>query len=254
MTSPPGSQHAPAPPGRVLLQGMFSRFDGYLLLIPLLILVAIWPLLTQSLPSTDDGALHLYRVVQLDRCLRHGELCLRWAPDFAHGYGYPGFNYYMNMSTVVAEGWHLLGMDFAPAMAATYCVALALSGWGAYLLGRDILNRPAGLVVAAAYVYAPYQFFDIAYRGNLAESWAMGLLPWVFWTARRAALNRRWRGIVPFALAYASLVWTHNIFVMLASPLLGLYMLILWWQGGHRCHQPDFRSARGRPGAVLYQP
>ena len=228
MRPAPEAQKTPA-----AQKGTFRRFDGYLLLIPLLIGVAIWPLLTQSLPSTDDGALHLYRVVQLDRCLQHGELCLRWAPDFAHGYGYPGFNYYMNMPTFVAEGWHLLGLDFSPALAATYCVAFALSGWGAYLLGRDILNRHAGLVVAAAYVYAPYQFFDIFYRGNLAESWALALLPWVFWTARRAALNRRWRDIVPFALAYASLIWTHNIYVMLTSPLVGLYLLILWWQNGH---------------------
>jgi len=68
------------------------RIDWPVLLIPLIGLVAAWPFLTQSLPNTDDGALHMLRLVEIDRCLRHGVLPLRWAPDFAHGYGYPFFN------------------------------------------------------------------------------------------------------------------------------------------------------------------
>ena len=204
--------------------------DWGLLLIPLLALVAVWPLLTQSLPSTDDGALHMLRLVQIDRCLRHGVLCLRWAPDFAHGYGYPGFNYYMNLPTLIAELWHLTGLDFPQAMAAALSTAWLFSGWGAYLLGRDTAGRKAGLVVATAYMYAPYQFFDSAYRGNLPEMWALALLPWVLWTGRYAVTRRRWRDIVPCAVAYAALIWTHNLFALIGSPILGFYLLILWWQ------------------------
>jgi len=207
-------------------------FDWAFLVIPLLGLVAAWPTLSQSLPSTDDGALHMLRLVQLDRCLQHGRFCMRWAPDFAHGYGYPGFNYYMNLPTIYAEGLHLLGLDFPQAMAGGFLTALLLSGWGTYLLGRDLATRKAGLVAAVAYMYAPYQFFDSAFRGNLPESWALALVPWVLWTARRAALRRRWRDIVPFAVAYGALLFTHNIYALIASPAVGAYLLLLWWQGG----------------------
>ena len=205
------------------------RLDWALLLIPLIGLVAAWPFLTQSLPSTDDGALHMLRLVEVDRCLRHGVLPLRWAPDFAQGYGYPFFNYYASLSSYIAELWHLAGLDFPQAVAAATVTALFFSGWGAYLLGRDLAGVEAGLVAATATMYVPYQFYDSAYRGNLAETWALALLPWVLWTGRRAALRRRWRAIVPCALAYAALIDTHNVYALLSSFLLGPYLILLWW-------------------------
>ena len=59
MRPAPGGKQIPAPQARMPQKGISRHFDGYLLLIPLLSLVAIWPLLTQSLPVTDDGANHL---------------------------------------------------------------------------------------------------------------------------------------------------------------------------------------------------
>ncbi|MBN1582537.1 MAG: hypothetical protein JXA89_17645 [Anaerolineae bacterium] len=213
-------------------------FDPALLLIPLIGLVAVWSFVTQPMPSTDDGMLFMLRVVELDRCLRHGVLPLRWAPDFAHGYGYPLFNYYASLSSYIAEFWHLLGLSFPQAFALAMASAFLVSGWGAYLLGRDLagsgpIAQKAGLVAATAYMYAPYLFYDSAYRGNLAETWALALLPWVLWTGRLAALNHRWHDIVPCAISYAALVYTHNVYTLLVSPLLGIYLLVLWWRTGH---------------------
>ena len=199
------------------LRARRSRFWGvaqsllWLTLVPLLSLVAVWPLLTQSLPSTDDGALHMLRLAQIERALRHGVLPLRWAPDMAHGYGYPFFNFYASLSSYVAVLWRLVGLTIPQAVAAATVCAYWVSGWGAYLLARDsvaftktprrqerggkdgepggsrrLVSRLAGLVAAVGYMYAPYQFIDSAYRGNLAETWALALLPWVFWTARIA--------------------------------------------------------------------
>ncbi len=207
--------------------------DWVPLLVPLIGLVAVWPLLTQSLPSTDDGALHMLRLAEIDRCLRHGVLPLRWAPDMGHGYGYPFFNYYASLSSYIAEAWHVVGLGFPQAVAAATISAVFLAGWGAYLLGRDMSGRKAGLVAATAYMYAPYQFYDSAYRGNLAETWALALLPWVLWTGRRAANSRRWADIVPCAVAYAALICTHNVVALISSPVLGLYLLLLWWTAGH---------------------
>ncbi len=209
-------------------------WDRALWLIPLIGLIAAWPLLSQPLPSTDDGAQHLLRLVEVDRCLRHGVLPLRWAPDLAHGYGYPGFNFYMNMPTLVAELWHLAGLDFAPAIAATMVMALLLSGWGAYLLGRDVWDVEAGLTAATAYMYAPYQFFDILYRGNLPEAWALGLLPWLLWTGRRVVLRRTWSDVAVGAGVCAALIWTHNIFAAIGLTVWAAYLALLWQQQGRR--------------------
>ena len=108
-----------------------TKLDPALFLIPLIGLVAVWSFLTQSMPSTDDGMLFMLRVVELDRCLRHGVLPLRWAPDFGYGYGYPLFNYYASLSSYIAEFWHLVGLDFPQAIAAATVSAFFVSGWGA---------------------------------------------------------------------------------------------------------------------------
>jgi hypothetical protein len=234
---------------RSAMVGLLARLDPAVLLIPLIGMVAVWPFLTQSLPSTDDGALHMRRLAEIDRCLRHGVLPLRWAPDFGHGYGYPFFNYYASLSSYVAEFWHLLGLNIPQAVAAATVLAVWVSGWGTYLLGSAIYGRTGagrkgGLVAATAYMYAPYQFYDSAYRGNLAEMWALALLPWVLWAGRRAVIPRvvrrgslpspggRWAAIVPLAVAYAALVYTHNVYALISSPVLALYLLWLWWTEG----------------------
>lgn len=211
------------------------RIDWMPLLVPLLGLIAVWPLLSRPMPGTDDGMLHTLRVVQVDRCLRGGALCLRWAPDMALGYGYPGFNFYLNLPTWIAEGYHLLGLGFVPALAAALTTAVILSGLGAYFLARDVARVHghagvwAGLIAAAAYMYAPYQFFDTSYRGNLAETWALAWLPWILWAARRFVTGHGWHDLIPFALIYAAQLYTHNIYTMIGAPVLLGYLLLLWW-------------------------
>ncbi len=206
------------------------------LLIPCLLvlslgLVAVWPLLSRPMPNTDDGMLHALRIMQLDRCLRHGVLCLRWAPDMALGYGYPGFNFYLNLPTWIAEGYHLLGLNPISALAVALATAVILAGLGAFVLGRDLGGPWAGLIAATAYMYAPYQFFDVYYRGNLAETWALAWLPWLLWAARRAATSQRWGNLIPFAVLYAAQLYTHNIYTMIGAPVLLGYLLLLWWTG-----------------------
>ena len=56
-------------------------------------LILVAPLLQASPLCTDDGALHVYRTVALDRALHDGLLYPRWFPDLAFGYGFPFFNY-----------------------------------------------------------------------------------------------------------------------------------------------------------------
>ena len=56
-------------------------------------LILAAPLLQNAWLCMDDGALHVYRTVALDRALSDGLLYPRWFPDLAYGYGFPFFNY-----------------------------------------------------------------------------------------------------------------------------------------------------------------
>jgi hypothetical protein len=188
--------------------------------------VAVRPILLPVWPCTDDIAFHLLRLTQLDHLLRQGVLYSRWAPDMAQGYGYPLFNFYAPLSYYVAaavSGW---GLGLSWGLRATFALAIAGSGLAAYRLARDYFSRPAALATAVAYMYAPYQGYDIYFRGNLAESAAWPLLALSLWTMGRLA---RHGGGWPAAagLSYAAVLLTHNVFALIFSPLLAAYGLIM---------------------------
>ena len=203
-----------------------------LIALLLLALVAIYPFLRSTLPWSADGQLHFWRVVELDHCLRNGYLYPRWMPDMAYGYGFPLLNYYAPLSVYLAEGFHLLGLDFTPALQAAFAASLGLGALGAYLWARDTFDEAGGLIAALAYTYAPYTLYDAIWRGNLAESLALGLLPWAFWRLRRLALDPGRRNLVLAALAFAALILAHNVTALIAAPLLVAYALLLWLKGG----------------------
>jgi len=198
----------------------------------LLALVAIHPLLRPTLPWSADGQLHLWRVVELDRCLRNGYLYPRWMPDMAYGYGFPLLNYYAPLSVYLAEGFHLLGLDFTSALLAALSASLALGALGVYFWARDAFGEAGGLIAAVAYTYAPYILYDAIWRGNVAESLALGVLPWAFWRLRRLALHGSIRNLALAALAFAILVLSHNVTALIASPLLAGYGLLIWLATG----------------------
>lgn len=194
----------------------------------LLTLVAIHPLLQPTLPWSDDGQLHLWRVVELDHCLRNGYLYPRWMPDMAYGYGFPLLNYYAPLSVYLAEGFHLLGLDFTVALLAALSASLALGALGAYLWAHDAFGEAGGLIAAVAYAYAPYTLYDAIWRGNLAEALALGVLPWAFWRLRRLVQHGSRCNLALTALAFAILVLSHNVTALIASPLLAGYALWIW--------------------------
>ncbi len=198
----------------------------------LLALVAVQPLLQSTLPWSDDGLLHLWRVVELDHCLRNGYLYPRWMPDMAYGYGFPLLNYYAPLSVYLAEGFHLLGLGFTAALLAALSACLAAGMLGAFLWARDAFGETGGLIAAIAYGYAPYTLYDAIWRGNLAESLALGVLPWVFWRLRRLAHQKSRHNLALAALACAILILSHNITALIAAPLLLGYGLLIWLTTG----------------------
>jgi len=200
------------------------------LLVPVTILalslVALEAILQPSLPCSDDAAFHLLRLTQLDHLLRQGVFFSRWAPDMAQGYGFPFFNFYAPLSYYLAEAVSLLVGNLNLGMRITFALGVFLAGLSAYRLSRDHFSRPAAIVTAVAYMYAPYFAYDILFRGNLAESVAWMFLPLSLWTMGRLARTGQNRWVVAAALSYAAVLLTHNVFALIFSPLLGLYGLV----------------------------
>lgn len=203
--------------------------DAFLWLTLALTSFAIAPfLLPGYFWGANDARHHVYFLFEYDRLVQDGIWWPRWSPDFAFGYGYPFFNIYGPLSHFLAELLHhFLNFDYTAAIEAIFILSILGSATAMYLYIRDWQGRAAGLVAALVYTYLPYHLLNLYVRANLAESMAFVWLPLCLWTLRQGVLQPRYRWLVGLALSYAGLMLTSNLVIVLFSPFLGLYALLL---------------------------
>ena len=203
--------------------------DPGLLVVLALPLFAIIPLLTHAgLPKTADGPAHLMRQVELNLAWQDGIFFPRWAPALAYGYGAPLFSYAPPLLYALTQALHLTGMALDTAMKGVIILMLLVYSVGAYLLVREIFGAPAGIVAAAAYVYAPYRLRETYIQGNYGQLCGLALYPLILWAFLRLAATRQLKYLLAAALSLALLLLSHNISAMLFFPLLAVYLLLLW--------------------------
>jgi len=192
----------------------------------LLAIPAIQPLLTTDFTCGYDNTFHLWRAVEVANCLRQGYLYPRWAPDMAHGYGFPLFIFHPPLTAYIAALLNLMGLSWPLAINTTFILGMLLGGFFAFVLARDLFGPTAGFVAAVAYVYAPFQAYDVFYRGSLSESFAWAFPPLVLWAVHRWSVRAERRFLLLAAFSLAGLILTHNLFAFLFAPLLAGWVLV----------------------------
>ncbi len=196
--------------------------------IVLIGLAAAQPLLAKGerLPWAADTLIHFYRLVELDHLLRQGYLFPRYAPDLAYGFGFPVFNFYAPLSYYAAMIFRLAGMDFGPALSATFVALILCAGAGMYAWVAQVWGRRAGLVSATAYMTAPYLLYNAYHRAALAEVLAMALMPAILWAITQLARTGSARHLTLATLLYAALVFGHNITALVFTPIILVYAVL----------------------------
>ncbi|HLY66539.1 MAG TPA: 6-pyruvoyl-tetrahydropterin synthase-related protein, partial [Chloroflexota bacterium] len=175
-----------------------------------------------------DSIYHLTRMIEVDSLVRQGIFYPRWFPDFGLGHGYPMFNFFPPFGYLLTELPALALGNLPLAIQVSMAISMPVSGWGMYLLGRELkAARPAAVVAAAFYLYVPYHIQDIYTRGGLPELWAMAWLPWLCWAQIRAArrASAPWIGLA--GLLAAVEVGTHNIVALFVLPVAFVLSLAL---------------------------
>ncbi len=206
-----------------------------ILVLVILLFPATQPLLTADFTCGYDNTFHLWRAVELEHLLRQGVLFSRWAPDMAHGYGYPLFNFAAPASVYPVALLRLAGIPWSWALNLTFALGWALSALTMYLFASDLyasdpkIRVLAGLIAAILYAYVPFHAYDVFYRGGLSQSSAWLFPPLILWALRRA--NRR-AGFAAAALGFGGLILTHNAFALLFTPLFLAYTLVVGRQKG----------------------
>ncbi len=192
-----------------------------------LILLALFPFLTSSLPTIGDGLNHFYRLAELERHIAQGDLYPRWLATLHDGYGSPLFNFYSPLSYYIALIFRV-AFPLAGSLQLGYVLALIVAISGAYTWARDQFDSDiAGLACAAAYAFAPYLYFNIFHRGAYPETWGVALAPWVMRSALRVTSNPSRFDSFAFALLYAALILTHAITAFILTPILLIHIITL---------------------------
>jgi hypothetical protein len=210
--------------------------------------------------GANDARHHVYFLFEYDRLVQDGIWWPRWSPDFAFGYGYPFFNIYGLFSHFLAEILlHFFHFTYTAAIESVFGLSIVASAGAMYAFVRSWVSRPAALIAGLVYVYTPYHLLNLYVRANLAESMAFVWLPLCLWTARETIVRGTRRGregespivnrqssivnetrntqhatpgfpvgwVIGLAVSYAGLMLTSNLVIVLFTPMLAGYVLVL---------------------------
>jgi uncharacterized membrane protein len=194
-----------------------------LLLLPLVALIAVWPLIRNGCSCGHDFDFHLLSWMEAATQFRHGNLHPQWAFTPAFNAGEPRFVFYPPLSWTLGA---LLGM-IAPWTAAPILytwLALTAAGLGCYRLLREFAAPHTALLVAALYIVNPYMLFTAYERTAYAELLAAAWLPLLLLGVLRK--NVTLPGIaVPIALLWltnapAAVIGCYSLAILAAVRLL----------------------------------
>ncbi len=194
----------------------------------LLTLPALWPLLRPGFFVSDDGHFHIYRIAALADAWRHGVLYPRLFPEFGFGYGQAVLNFYAPLSYAPAALLATLGVNPATAAELTIALGFGLAALAMYGFVRSLWGPAGGALAAVAYTYFPYHLADAYVRGAIPEHFAFIFPPLILWATTSIFREERPRGpLLWAALAWAGLIFTHNLTALLVAPVWAGYLLLL---------------------------
>lgn len=152
------------------------------------------------------------------RCFTDIQIPCRWVPDMGYGYGFPLYNYYGVLPFYLgALASYILG--FIGAVKLLFFIPLALGGVSMFLLGRQLFGTKAGLVTAIFYMYAPYRAVDSYIRGAIGESFALALIPLLFYTYIRLIKEGGKKNFFLSAIVMGLFLTTHNLSLVIFMPV-----------------------------------
>lgn len=175
---------------------------------------------------------HLARIANYYLAVKDGHIPPRWAKNLNHKFGYPVFNYNYPLANILAYPLIVVGFSIENCLKIILFSAYLFSGISFYLWAKKHLKPLSAFIGAVFYLCAPYQFLDLYVRGAVGENLSFFLFPAVLYFLKllsEKTTRLRFLGLV-FFTAFFSL--SHNIMVLIFSPLIFIYWLYLYYNSG----------------------
>lgn len=201
----------------------------YFILILVLAIPIVWPLFLPGYFFHHDD-LQVMRIFEMKKCFEDLQIPCRWVPDMGYGNGFPLFNYYSALPYYIGTSLsYALGL--INAAKALFFIPLVLGGVSMFLLGKKLFGKDAGFLSAILYMFAPYRALDSYVRGAVAESFALAIIPLVFYFVLKIAGKPSRFNIVIGSFSLAAFLISHNIMTMFFVPFSFLWgFLILYFR------------------------
>lgn len=173
----------------------------------------------------DD--MQMIRQLEMEKCLKDGQIPCRWTPDLGYGYGYPLFNFYPPMPYIVGQVYRTVGFSFVNSVKATAATQIILSAVFMFILAASIFGPVGGFIASIFYTYAPYHALNIFVRGAMNEAWAAVFFPLVFYFSRRLVIEKKARFLIGLSVSFAGILLSHNPMALTFTPIL--FFWVLFW-------------------------
>jgi hypothetical protein len=187
----------------------------------------VWPTFLPGFFFHHDD-LQVMRIFEMRKCLEDFQIPCRWVPDMGYGNGYPLFNYYGVLPYYIGGILSFI-FGFVGAAKALFFIPLVLGGIAMYFLGKELFGSWGGFTSAVLYQFAPYRALDSYVRGAIAESFALAIIPLVFYFSLQIIKESNLKNFLGMTLSLAAFFLSHNIMTLFFIPVLvvwNIYFLL----------------------------
>ncbi len=206
---------------------IFIKKHFWFILSLLFIIPAIFFLFKPGIYWNMHDDMQMIRQLEMEKCLKDGQIPCRWTPDLGYGYGYPLFNFYPPMPYFVGQIYRTFGFSFVNSVKATALTQIVLSSVFMFILAASIFGPIGGFIASVFYTYAPYHALNIYVRGAMNEAWAAVFFPLVFYFSRCLVLDKKIKNLLGLSLSFAGILLSHNPMALTFTPILFLW--VLFW-------------------------
>ncbi len=196
------------------------------LVLGIAIFATSYPLLHVGFFRVHDYT-HAARISEMSRALVDGHFPVRWSPNLGFGYGMPLFNFYAPLPYYVGSALYLSGFSIIDTIKLLYFLSNVLTIVGTYKMARLYFGRSGALLAAVLVGLAPYRALNLYIRGALSETYGLAFIPWIIYSAVLLLRGFK-RQLLLFTLATASLALSHNISLLLSTPIIGMFLGFEW--------------------------
>ena len=182
------------------------------------------PILESNISGTNDGYLHLIKIMGVNEIIKEGQFPPVINAGFCNGYALNLF--YNPLTTYISLICGLIVDNFATGIKLMLILMMILSILFMYIFLKNITKK-TGVAVAGAifYVTNPYYLSNIYIRGAIGESAALTFLPLLF-LGLYSLFNGDRKKHYFITIAATGLILTHTITTLYAAIISLIYVIV----------------------------